>query len=742
MDQAFPFFRFPRFLLLALWAMSMLPAAADQQENSEDYAIELDPIIVVASKRPQPLSEVAAQVTVIDAQQISQSLVEDIDGLLRYEPGLDVETSGTRFGTTAINIRGIGGNRVAIEVDGIPARDRIALGAFSDASRALLETDRIKRVEVLHGPASVMYGSNALGGIISVTSWDPADLLGPSGNMAGSLRAGYQGVNDSWVGSGIAALGEGAHALLAAATWRDGHERDNQAPADVPDDPQSWDSQDYVLRYTFDNSSGNRLRLTAQSKQRNVETDMRSQLGYGRRFRTTTELLGSDHDESSSLAADYEFSWGAWEQGMIRAFHTDYETDQYTTETRGAARPPVEIQRRFYYQQQHDGLNLNLFRTVIAGPATHRIGLGLDWLQTNSEEFRDGLQTNLLTGESSTSILGEQMPVRDFPNSRSRELGLYAQDEISLHGSPWELVPALRWDHYELEPQVDELWLEDYPDVPVVDITDSQFTPRLAALYRFNDQWNLYGQYSAGFRAPPFEDVNIGLYIPLFGYRAIPNPDLKAETSDGFELGARWISSHARLSIALFHTDYDDFIDSRALIGLDPQSGELIFQSRNIGQARIYGVDIRYDQDMAAWHESLQGWALKAAAYWSEGDNRDNDQPLNSIAPPQAVMGTAWHSADERWNFELTGTFTAAKNESDIDQTQGARYATESWLTLDLASGWRPKDWLQLRAGIFNLTDETYWRWLDVAKLEANDPMIPVLSQPGRTWSLSFNVSF
>ncbi|HKX56452.1 MAG TPA: TonB-dependent receptor, partial [Xanthomonadales bacterium] len=247
---------------------------------------------------------------------------------------------------------------------------------------------------------------------------------------------------------------------------------------------------------------------------------------------------------------------------------------------------------------------------------------------------------------------------------------------------------------------------------------------------------------SAGFRAPPFEDVNIGLYIPLFGYRAIPNPDLKAETSDGYEIGSRWINSWSRLSMALFYTDYDDFIESRAQIGVDPDSGELIFQSRNIGQAQIYGVDIRYDQDMAAWHESLQGWALKAAAYWSEGDNRDNDQPLNSIAPPQAVIGTAWRSEDDRWNLELTGTFTSAKKEKDIDFTAGPRFATDSWITLDLATGWRATDWLQLRAGVFNLTDETYWRWLDVANFEANDPMIAVLSQPGRTWSVSFSASF
>jgi hemoglobin/transferrin/lactoferrin receptor protein len=721
---------------------------AGQLETEADEAIVLDPIVVVASKRPQPLSSIAAQVTVIDAEQISQNLVEDINGLFRYEPGLDVETAGTRFGASAINIRGIGGNRVAIEQDGIPVRDRIVVGAFSDGGRALLETDRIKRVEVLHGPASVLYGSNALGGIISVTSWDPEDLLATKqGSVAGRLRTAYQGMNDSWVGSGIAAWGEGSHALLAAATWRDGHERDNTAPADILNDkqardPQSWDSQDFMLRYTFDTVAGNRLRLTARSQQRDIDTDIKSQLGYGRRFRTTTELLGSDHDESQLISADYEFAPGGWEQGVVRIFHTDYETDQHTFETRGNARPPLEIQRRFYYQQQHDGMNLNLFRSLVSGGTTHGLSLGMEWLQTQSEEFRDGLQTNLLTGQSSNSILGEQMPVRDFPNSRSRELGFYIQDEISFANSRWELVPALRWDHYELKPQVDEIWQEDYPDFTVTDVSDNQFTPRMAALYRMNTVWSLYGQYSAGFRAPPFEDVNIGLFIPLFGYRAIPNPDLKAETSDGFELGSRWISHYSQLSLALFYTDYDDFIESRALIGIEPETGELIFQSRNIDQARIYGLDIRYDQDMAAWNENLQGWFLKVAAYWSEGDNRQNDQPLNSIAPPQAVMGVTWYSANERWDVEMISTLTAAKKSKDIDQRVAARYATDAWFSLDLTAGWRPVADLQIRAGIFNLTNESYWRWLDVANLEAGNPMIPILSQPGRSYSFSVSFEF
>lgn len=713
--------------------------AAEESGNS----ITLDPVVVVASRIARPLSEVAAQVTVIDAGDIEQAMAEDLDGLTAYQPGLDIELSGTRFGASAINIRGIGGNRVEIEHDGIPVRDRFAVGAFADGGRALVEVDRIKRVEVLHGPASILYGSNAIGGVVAITTWDPSDLLSRGdGATYASVRGGYRSANDSWVASGMAAWGSGAHAMLLASTFRDGHELDNQRPADWPEDPQDWDSQDAMLRYTYDTAAGNRLRLTAAGQRRDVDTRIYSQLGYGRRFGTTTSLQGIDEDSNDRLSIDYEFDWGPWENATARLFRTDSEVDQTTLEERGAASQPVALQRNFNYRQQHTGFDLSLFRRAGWGDTLHRFGVGLEWLRTDSSELRDGLQVNLLDGSTSNVILGEVFPIRDFPESSSDELGLFVQDEISFGDGSWELVPALRWDRYDLDPQPDHVWLEDFPDTVVVGIGDDQLTPRLGLLFHADERWTLYGQYARGFRAPPFEDANIGLDIALFGYRAIPNPDLESETSDGIEVGVRRIDGNSSFSLAAFHTDYDDFIETRALIGVDPATGDLIFQSRNIDAARIRGLDLRYEQSLEAWHEALAGWRFHAAAYWTEGENRESGAPLNSIAPPQAALGLNWASGDGLWDFAATAVLTAAKRESDIDQDSSDRFAVPGWGTLDLTVGWRPSERLQLRGGIFNLADKTYWRWLDVANLEAANPMIPVLSRPGRNFALSLHMAF
>jgi hemoglobin/transferrin/lactoferrin receptor protein len=708
--------------------------AADDSDDASPEPVELDPIVVVASKSPRPLSDVIGQVSVINAGFIERYGVENIDNLLRYEPGLNVEGSGTRFGGNAINIRGIGGNRVAIEVDGIPSRDRFAIGSYSDGGRILAETDRIKRLEILYGPASTLYGSDALGGVMAITTWDPDDLLAyGDGNSWYSLRGGYQSVNSSIVGSGVAAWGNDNNGILFAATWRDGHETDNKAVAGTPQDKQNWDSMDYFLRYTHDTKAGNLLRITLNDYQRNTKTQIESLPGHGR-FRSTTALSGDDSDENRQISLAYEFD-SRWGNGVVRAFDVESSTRQLTHEERAASVRPVRMERYFQYDQDISGIELNMFRDLSLANSYHHLGAGIEFQRTDSAEYRNGFQQSLIDGSITNIILGEEMPVRDFPISRTDEWGIFIQDEISMHNGRWEIVPAIRYDHYDLEPRLDDIYLGDNPSTEVVSVSESEFSPRLGALYHINDEWGVYAQYVNGFRAPPFEDANIGLEIPLFNIRAIPNPDLKSETSQGFEVGFRYISNTTRLTLAIFDTEYDDFIETKARVGTDPETGTILFQSRNIDRARIYGLDLRLEQNMAAWSEALEGWSLTGAGYWSRGENRENGEPLNSVSPPQAVLGVSWTSDNGVWDANLTGTFTAKQDR--IDETAGARFHTPSWTTADLTAGWRINQHVDLRAGIYNLTDERYWRWSDVSLFKPDNPMLELLTRPGRNYSIS-----
>jgi hemoglobin/transferrin/lactoferrin receptor protein len=99
------------------------------------------------------------------------------------------------------------------------------------------------------------------------------------------------------------------------------------------------------------------------------------------------------------------------------------------------------------------------------------------------------------------------------------------------------------------------------------------------------------------------------------------------------------------------------------------------------------------------------------------------------------VLGVSWTSSDNRWDANLTGTFTAKQDR--IDETSGPRFHTPSWVTADLTAGWRLNENIDLRAGIYNLTDERYWRWADVSLFSPDNPMLELLTRPGRNYSVS-----
>ena len=102
--------------------------------------------------------------------------MQDFADLVKYEPGVYVENNVTRLGLNGFNIRGIGGNRVLTQVDGVQTAEQFAFGPFS-IHQAGLDVDVLKSVEIVRSANSALYGSDALGGVVSLFTKDPADYL-------------------------------------------------------------------------------------------------------------------------------------------------------------------------------------------------------------------------------------------------------------------------------------------------------------------------------------------------------------------------------------------------------------------------------------------------------------------------------------------------------------------------------------------------------------------------------------
>jgi len=698
-------------------------------------------MVTVVGKTMQPLSEVAATVSVITAAELEMRLAFDPADVFRNEPGLSVRRDPNRFGYTAIAVRGLGGNRVLVETDGVPSPSTFAIGSFSDAGRQFTDPELVKRIEILKGPASTLYGSDAIAGVVATTTVDPADLLRPGTERALRLRAGYASDSHAaMAGMTAAARIEGLDAMLALAR-REGGELQN-AYRIVDANPTDFEA-DSLLARALIHGSGRPLRLTLGFDRQAVRTDVDSLELSGGRFANTTFLQGDDCVEAWRFVVDQVVpDAGAFEQLEWRLFLLETRFAQATDEERRPV-PPVTpalgIRREFRYQETIVGGEIVMSRQFARASGPHRLVAGAELTRTRIVERRDGLQTNLATGASTGTILGEVLPVRDFPISDLSEAGLYLQDEWQPQEG-FTLIPALRADLYHLEPVVDATYAADNPTQRPASIRQRSLAPKLGASARVADDLLLFLQYSHGFRSQPFEDVNIGLDLPQFNTRAIPNPDLKPEKSDSIELGLRNSGGAVTGSASIYYSRYRDFIESKVNIGQEPQTGTTLFQSQNIGRAEIHGAEATFDFDLGAWTDLLRGLSGRLSAAWTRGKDVARNVPINSIDPARGTVRLRFDAPSARWLAQLA--VTAVDGVDRVDESRGPLFQPSGYLTIDLTGQWRINDRLRLNAGVFNLADRNYYEWADVRGRAPNDPLLELYQQPGRNASVTLTATF
>lgn len=721
-------------VLLGLGSGAFAPAILAASPENEVGEVPIDEIVVVANRNERSIRDVAANVTVLSEEEFDLELATSISDVLRYTPGIDYEGAGTRFGTEGFNIRGIGGNRVALLIDGIPLSDQFDVGSFSNATRDFVDAGFVQRAEVLHGPASALYGSSAIGGVVAMQTPDPAYLAGQSGS-GGSFGSAWRDADSSIHGTAMQAFTSDNIGILAGVSLRNGEEFDSAA-ADTNLDIRDYASRSAMLKFVADDAIGNSWKLGYYLQDSEVESSLTSMLGSGR-FRSTTALDGDDTYRMDLFHAAYEFGAGdGWiDNGVIRAYYGETDIEQKTLDERGLATRPVAIDRLFSFEQDFRGVEINLQKQVSGDVVEHRFGFGVEYRRRDTEEYRDGLETGLDDGLQTNVILGEVFPLRDFPLSQSTDLGAYIEDAITF--GDWTVIGALRADRYDLDAKSDPMYAEDYPFAEIVSISDSELSPKLGLIWRPRDNVDLYLQYSHGFRAPPFEDANIGLELPVFNVRAIPNPDLRSESSDGVDLGVRWRGERGSLHLSVFRTEYDDFIESKVRLGPDPDTGRILFQSQNVREAVIEGVEAGWSLPI----DRIPGeFSFDGSFYWARGENRDNGQALNSVGPAQAVIGVDWSPTDGNWQSRLRATFTDGW--SDLDETGGELFKPPGHAVFDFYVTRRFADRFRIRGGVTNLTDKTYWSWSDVRGLGPNDPVLPFLARPGRSLVLGVDMDW
>ncbi|WP_349657069.1 TonB-dependent hemoglobin/transferrin/lactoferrin family receptor [Xanthomonas sp. 10-10] len=733
-------------LSLALPAVPLCAHAAESDAGG-DAAREVhdfDRMQVTATRTQRALIDVPGTVDVIDRGQLDNQLVRELRDLFRYTPGVSVTSNSGRFaGASGIRIRGLDGNRVAILVDNVPVSDTFAFGSYLNANRNFVDLETLKRVEVVRGPASSLYGSDALGGVVAFVTKDPADYLSADKRSYVGLKFGYEGDWNGLFAGATAAFGGDRWSGMVAVAHRQGQEAQNQGDNRSRDftrtaaNPQRIDGRSVLTKLVYAPSTQQRFKLTVEGNEdygsiealtgidpRVATPSLRILSQDGRDHQTRTRVsLRHELDALDAALAD-DLQWQLYRQ--------DSESLQRTDELRGNN---TRRHNEHNFDQRVYGLLVNAHKSIDTGTLNHDITYGLDGTWTDTRAKRDGYSVNLANGAITNRVGQDVFPVRDFPKSETTKLGVYAQDEIGLLDGRLSLTPGVRVDYFRLSPQVDDIFREDNPGVAVETIDQTQVSPKFGAVWRFSQAWSAYANYAHGFRAPPYNDVNIGFTNLQARYTAIANPDLKSETSRGGELGLRFNDAVGYLGVSVYYTDYRNFIESYAPAGVNAE-GLMLFQSRNVDDVVIKGAEARGGLDLGAL-AGWQGWSLSSAVAYSEGDNLTDDTPLNSVDPLRGTLGVAFDS--DGWGAELIGTFVARKRRPQLD----SYYTPAGYATLDLMGHWEFAPGAKVTAGIFNLADRRYvdWNALPNGTL-ASSTVLDRFTGAGRTASVSLAVSW
>ena len=747
--------------LVSLACLHMVPAHA--QSTAPRNAHAALPEMVVSGSRSEQLSdELPLSIDVIDARALSDQQSRDVREALRDLPNTSVKhplprttvgganTVGTgRDGNVGLNIRGLGGNRVLMLVDGIRVPRSYAFRTTT-FDREYLSMELLKRIEVVRGPASALYGSDGMAGLVNFITHEPADFLtsakgAPPKKVGGRISAGWSGDdNGRALAATVAGTASDTVQWLVTANARRSHAMDNMGTRDTSDtsrttpNPQHNEDNAVLAKVVLRPSAAQRHVVTLEHVEKQADVDLLSSRAPLPLTGSPTAIAGAVRDENSSRTMDRSrFTWdgrytlgASWADQLQTVLAVQHASSrQVGTSVRNTL--PLRVRDNSYSEDTWQA-GLQAEKTLrTPGGWAHKLTYGIDHIRSDI--------SNVYTGVA--PLPPEVFPLKRFPDTRETSSAVYVQAESVI--DRWSITPGLRWDHFALDVTTQAGF---YPPAakPGQSLSGSALSPKLGVLYRATSQWSVFGQYATGFRAPDAAQINGYYENAAEQVTIIPNPDLKPEKSRGLELGARGRFDRLKLDAAIFANQYSNLIMDTVLIrGTGTAADPRVFQTLNTERARITGIEVKGIYDWGP----IAGGRVSTPFSWgrAKGVNRATGAPLNSIDPQQISLGVQYDTA--AWGLRADLRHHGAKKASDIDSASAVKAPNTQFTigqatTLDLSAQWRLRKDLRLNVAVTNVTDRKYWLWPDVYGLAASSTVNDAYAQPGRSLKASLVMDF
>ena len=744
-------------------APQVVPQEAPDSSRADTLKLKpiiLDPINVTATRNPKSTFETAAPVTVIDTMELRERRPNNAADVVLNKPGVDIVGVGAN--QQRPQIRGQRGQRILLLEDGMRINNARRDADFGEIP-ALADISTTDRIEVVRGPASVLYGSDAIGGVVNILgdeappllagdtyrgnlslSWrDEGEQIWPSGNVFG--RAGH-------FGYGVSASYKNTKEFQAPSGTFGDVEFDEDVT--VNDTGLRDEAYGLYLDYAFDE----RQKIIARA-------DFYRAYDAGFGF-VSPEYLPPERGD-----------------GVVRLRYPEQDVNRFTLTYRGLElSTPIfdRAQVTAAYSDNEREFTQDIGVPNFAGPDTNLLigienftdietfgtraeaskEIGRHLLTYGGEYYReDSFNSDFRTTVTDFSGLGPPFPpfpitsedsTTKTPNTVYEKGGAFAQIDLQI-GDRLGVIVGGRYQRDKATPKP----TDNRPGELPASVDNDQFVGAVNLLFEALPNLNLVGTLGTAFRSPNVTELFFEGETPDASAYLVPNPDLGPETSFNFDVGFKYRRSNVVVEALYFQTELRDEIliaqipDSTVQVGQRPLPAYSYF---NLPKSRVNGFELLAEWQPVAGFTIGGTYTLLDGKDLTEGADPDGPKPTsgtysNRITGELAYRqpnGRFWaayqirhNGAQDNAGFEANGTDVDV-NCGPLDTGQNGSLCTiPSFTVMHIRGGVRLFDYgsssHSLMLGVENLTNELYSEFANAGFFRPN---------PKRTFVVSWVTSF
>ena len=640
--------------------------------SQAEESVTTDDVLVTAARVERELMDVNMSVSVITQKEIENNGAQTIADLLKDMPGVEVTTDGSQ-GSKRIMIRGEKTFSTLVMIDG----QRITEQKSMSGTPILIDPSQVERIEVIKGPASVLYGSDALGGAINIIT--------KKGNgkkaVEGTVTAGYNSSNDG-----------------------------GNASAQIFGTAGGWD---YRIGASYE--CGRDLKL-AHGKAEGTDFETKSANAYlayhvndNHVFGASVDYFDLDFNSSSPDMTLDEFYVHVpeWKRLKVGAFDEIRYVNKYLSKIR----TDVFYQKATKYMDNHVGAFMGPGKFMIndnaADNTLKQFGASIqaDWTLTDKLYLITGydLSYEKLDAESTSFTRGNMgrpinMDKYLFYRGNLLTQALYASADYNVTDTV-TLNFGTRYTYVRTDmKQADGYSISSGKTSNIQQTTgkktDGQFVFNAGVLWHPRNDLTLRAAWSQGFRVPLLQERYVDTTMGQTRTVRVGNPDLKPEKSNNFEIGARWVSGPATVDAAIFYNRVTDLITAKPI-------NKKTSMMMNVAKSETIGMEFTGSYLLGnSGFEPHLAFALLHRTY------KENGESTSKTGRPgfTATYGVKW-AGDVNWGRARADLF--ARSSSSAEDSVN-RYS--GWTTLNLTGGFDfgPQNRYSINAGFYNILNKDY----------------------------------